>query len=401
LVETEARDLGIPPVQFNVIGESELQVKEGYLGLVIEYAGQSKTIPFVDRPEDLEYRLLSMIRDLTRTERPVVALADADQGPGGGPESSYSHLETALGEAYAVRPLSLSDTAPIADDVRVIVLTGSPFVVNDTLTGRVQAFLKRGGGALVLASGMTIEQQGFLASARPVGWNAVLAPYGLTVRSDMVYDLASNERVAFSVPGGRLLMSYPFWLRSLSTRTSPVNRDIEALLLPWASSVDTAAAPAGTVTPLFVTSRAGGRESGRAFISPQRDYPQDSLAVQLVAALANPLAADSVGEFRGRVVVIGNSTFASDAYADQGSPGLVVVSNAVDWLAQDDALIQIRSKDRRPPPLVFESKTTRDAVKYGNLVGLPILLVAFAGVRLYRRRRRGRGKYEFKTENGA
>ena len=31
----EARTLGIPPVQFNVLGQAELQVKEGYLGLAV------------------------------------------------------------------------------------------------------------------------------------------------------------------------------------------------------------------------------------------------------------------------------------------------------------------------------------------------------------------------------
>src|SRR2546425_8062924 len=34
----EARQLGVPAVQFNVLGRSELQVKEGYLGVAVQYA---------------------------------------------------------------------------------------------------------------------------------------------------------------------------------------------------------------------------------------------------------------------------------------------------------------------------------------------------------------------------
>jgi ABC-type uncharacterized transport system involved in gliding motility auxiliary subunit len=64
----------------------------------------------------------------------------------------------------------------------------------------------------------------------------------------------------------------------------------------------------------------------------------------------------------------------------------VFVQNAVDWLAQDEALIAIRSKDRSPPPLVFTSAATREAVKYGNLIGIPLLLIGVGGVRLWRRR---------------
>src|SRR5207244_9183179 len=68
----EARTLGIPPVQFNVLGKAELQVKEGYLGLAVRYADGVKTIPFVQQTNDLEYRLTSDIRSLTTTSKPDV-----------------------------------------------------------------------------------------------------------------------------------------------------------------------------------------------------------------------------------------------------------------------------------------------------------------------------------------
>src|SRR5437016_3928457 len=42
----EAQSLGIPPVQFNVVGRAELQVKEGYLGIAVRFADGVKTIPF-------------------------------------------------------------------------------------------------------------------------------------------------------------------------------------------------------------------------------------------------------------------------------------------------------------------------------------------------------------------
>ena len=69
------------------------------------------------------------------------------------------------------------------------------------------------------------------------------------------------------------------------------------------------------------------------------------------------------------------------------------VENAIDWLAQDDALIAIRSKNRAPPPLVFTSATTRGAVKYGNVIGVPVLLVGAGILRLWRRRQMTRRTY--------
>ena len=385
-LKSEAQSLGIPPVQFNVLGESELQVKEGYLGLAVQYADGTETIPVVQRTEDLEYRLISFVRSLTNTDKPVVGLVEASP-PTGAQGTTYSLLRQGLEQNYEVRDVSIADSADISEDVDVLLLLGTPFLLDSVQTPRFRAFLERGGGALVMANGMEIQQQGFMASARPVGWNALLAPYGVSIRLDMVYDLASNERVQMPVPGGRLLVSYPFWVRALSTRESVVNQDVESALFPWVSSIDTSNAAPGTVTPLFVTSRAAGVESGRAFISPQRDFPNDSLAQRLVAVLVNPLAADSAVEVRGRVVVVGNHEFLMDRNAQPAPEGLMFALNAIDWLAQDDALIQIRSKDRRPPPLVLEGDFKRDFIKYGNLIGIPLLLVVFAGLRLWRRRR--------------
>jgi len=71
----------------------------------------------------------------------------------------------------------------------------------------------------------------------------------------------------------------------------------------------------------------------------------------------------------------------------------VFVQNAVDWLAQDEALIAIRSKNRTPPPLAFASATMHDIVKYGNIIGVPALLIVFGALRLWRRRQITRQVY--------
>jgi ABC-type uncharacterized transport system involved in gliding motility auxiliary subunit/ABC-type transport system involved in multi-copper enzyme maturation permease subunit len=400
--EREAQAAGIPPVQFNVIGESELQVKEGYLGIAIQYADGTETIPIVQRTEDLEYQLVSFIRSLTSTDRQVVGFVEAGGNPQQPSGRSYRLLRQELERIYEVRTIAPSDSGPIASDIDVLILAGSPFFLDSVQLERFERFVTDGGDILVMAAGMEIDQQqGFMASARPVGWNRLLEPYGVSIRPDLVYDLASNERVGMPVQGGRLFVAYPFWPRALSTRLSVINQDVESALFPWASSIDTAAAPAGTVTPLFVTSEAGGAEAGRAFIAPQRDFPRDSLRARLLAVQANPAASDSLPPSLGRAVVIGNADFAVDRNAQMAPEGVIFALNAVDWLAQDDALIGIRAKDRRPPPLVFESGTTQDVVKWANVGGVPLLLVLFAAVRLWRRRRRAGDTYESTREGGA
>jgi ABC-type uncharacterized transport system involved in gliding motility auxiliary subunit len=114
----------------------------------------------------------------------------------------------------------------------------------------------------------------------------------------------------------------------------------------------------------------------------------------MVALLASPLRPDTAkGAPRGRVVVVGAGDFASDRYARNSPENIVFVENAIDWLAQDDALIAIRSKNRAPPPLVFTSPIIRRAVKYANIFGVPVLLMVVGVLRLWRRRQTTRRAY--------
>ena len=89
----------------------------------------------------------------------------------------------------------------------------------------------------------------------------------------------------------------------------------------------------------------------------------------------------------GRLVVVADANFIEDEFVRTNPQNLAFAANAVDWLAQDEALIAIRSKDRTPPPLVIESDGQQAALKWGNLVGVPLLFVLGGALRVAQRRR--------------
>ncbi len=93
------------------------------------------------------------------------------------------------------------------------------------------------------------------------------------------------------------------------------------------------------------------------------------------------------------MVVVGDADFLDDRFLRNAPENLVFAMNAVDWLAQTEALLDIRSKTPTPRPLVFESNLEKQAVKYLNLVGLPLAFVLFGTIRLMRRRRKTRRGY--------
>ena len=197
----EAQTLGIQPVQFNVIGQSELQVKEGYLALAIQHGSQSETIPLVQRTDDLEYRLVSTIKQLTRAKKPVIGFVAQPRGP----ELAFNEMQEQLRHSYEVRNIDLADSTQPGPDVVALVLAGSPDSLTAKQQDRLQAFFNRGGSAMVLAPGMQMSEQMPTALPRPVPFNAVLKPFGVQIRSDMAYDLLANEVIPLPSDFGRVL----------------------------------------------------------------------------------------------------------------------------------------------------------------------------------------------------
>jgi ABC-2 type transport system permease protein len=389
----EAASLGIPPVQFNVMGQSSLQVKEGYLGLAVQYANEVRQIPLIRQTSDLEYRLTAFIRDLTRTSRPAVGWVGVPSNSQQDQGSGYNTLRSSLDHSYTVRDIALTSDSTLGTDLKVLVLSDAPDSIPPAQLEPLRRFLAGGGSALVMASGMRHSMQEPFAMARKVPWNALLQPFGISIQSDIVYDLAANEAVSMPSQYGQVVMAYPLWIRAGSTRASTVNAEVTGVFLPWTSSIDTTHAPKGTVTPLLVSSRAAGAMQGQAMLSPQQDFARTNLSTRILAVAVSPSIPAVANAPKGRLVVIGNDDFASDRFAQNQAANVVFVENAIDWLAQDDALIAIRSKDRTPPPLVFPNAAVKVAVRYGNLIGIPLGIVLFGATRLMRRRRLTRQAY--------
>ena len=94
------------------------------------------------------------------------------------------------------------------------------------------------------------------------------------------------------------------------------------------------------------------------------------------------------------MVVVGDADFLDEAFVRSNPQNLIFAANAIDWLSQDETLIGIRSKHRAPPALVFESSFGREALKWVNLAGVPLLFAAFGAVRITGRRRRARRRWD-------
>lgn len=378
-IAQDAQAAGVQPVQFNVMAADELQVKRGFLGIAVQFGAKKEAIPFVQRTDDLEYQLTSLIRKLTVTNRKTIAFLS-----GHGEKSlarDMTALQKELSKQYETKDVSGKGSQPLdLKGVETLVVAGPTQKVGAADAGAITRFLDGGGKVLFMIDGVIVNSQFMMGIANQNSFADYVEKLGVRVNTDVVYDLRSNESVSFSGGAMQITTPYPLWPR-VATVSAPVAGNIRSVVLPWPSSVEATGGVRGI--DVLKTTADSGVQTGTFNIAPDQQFSTKGLGPRLLAeALAN-----AGPQKRGRLVVIGDSDFATDQFAKNAPENIAFVLNAVDWLGQQESLASIRSKRSQPHPLVFGSEITREMVKYGNMIGVPVLIVLIGAYHLLKRRR--------------
>ena len=94
-------------VEFNVLGQDELQLKRGYFGLAITYLDRQTSIPFIDSSETIEYQVASSINKIVNSEKKVIGFL-----------SGHNEKDADMGYAYFINQLKQQyDVAKIIPEV--------------------------------------------------------------------------------------------------------------------------------------------------------------------------------------------------------------------------------------------------------------------------------------------
>jgi ABC-type uncharacterized transport system involved in gliding motility auxiliary subunit len=262
--------------------------------------------------------------------------------------------------------------------------------LDSAAVGRIDAFVADGGSALLLMEPVRLDQQSPSAIPIETGLEPLLKERGLSFSNRLVFDLASSERVNAGRQGPfSVITPYPLWPVALPAGDNPMTRGLNSMTLGWAGSLKIE--DSTHVVPLWQTTEAGGVQAPGGDIMPDQDWnrPRDELGVRTLAAAVEP--ADSSGG--GRMVVVADGSFAERQFVQANPGNLAFLANSIDWLAKDETLMSIRSKDRSPPALVLSSDVAKNVLKWGNLAGLPLLLALVGLVRVTGRRRRAEARW--------
>lgn len=381
--ETRARNAGVLPTEFNVLRDDAFEVRQGWFGLSLLYADELEAFPYIARTDDLEFRLVSAISRMATVQRPSAAFLG---GFGAKEAFHYPVLQQQLAARFDVVTINIQDSIPPTlhpDSVDVVILAAPTQPLGPTAVEALRAYVDSGGPALLLLDRNQIQQRSPIASSVPTGLEDFIAERGVEVRDGMVMDWASNTNVSMGRQGPfNVVRPYPLWPIALPTTGHAITRNLTQVSVGWASAFDVTSPD--QVTPLLVSSEAAELRSSGGLILPESlGQPDETRLETLTMAVAVEAVASS-----GRLVLVGDANFLENQFVQGNPQNVIFAANAIDWLTQDEALISIRSKTRMPPPLAFTSDFQRSFLKWGNLVGIPLLFVLFGVVRVTGRRAR-------------
>jgi ABC-type uncharacterized transport system involved in gliding motility auxiliary subunit len=323
----------------------------------------------------LEQDLTNAILKVTREGKKVIYVLDGhgEKNIDSSEPTGFSGAREALEkENYEVKKLVLATRAEVPTDCSVLMVAGPQ---KEPLPGELEsmeAYLNRGGKMLVMVD-----------PSPGAGLTSFLAPWGLRVGQDLVIDASGVGRLFGTGPAMPLVTSY---------QPHAITEGFDIMtFFPMARSITPSPSPpeGRQVQPLLKTGPNSWGETELLDDKARFDRDRDLEGPVTIAAVVDQdegeQAADTTSAgSKTRLVVLGDSDFASNAYLEfSGNSDLFM--NTISWLAEEEDLISIRPKDLEDRRVNLTARQSR-MVFYISVILMPLAVLILGTVVWMRRR---------------
>jgi len=461
VAQRDAEHIGIQAIPLSGRDLGGVSVDLIYQGLELRYQDRSEVIPLVIVPE-FEFAFTVRLASLLKGERPVIGIVSDEpplppQVPGipsqVPPARIFEELRQTLAERYTVRDIDPSQPGALSPDL-VTVLVARPKALAPAKLQALDRYLAEGGHVVVLQEDESIDVQSLQATKAATGLEDWLAGFGVEVGPDLVFD-----EQAIEVPAGVRQVETPQGVQAVPLTArygfAPI---IEKGLNPdHIVTANLAPVTLFWAHPLLLDKLADGLQAETLLASGPSSWllpassplgmgirNLESLRAEALASAApapRPLAVALEGVFPpqfshpdlvpapGLLTVIGDADLWHNAtlrVADGANQAFAM--NLFDWSAQDEGLIQLRSRGKKARPLPeFAASYLEDhggwtgdqeqdreldraaqafargrerAIAWGNVLAPILLVLLFALAHRSYHRRRARRPYRPSSRGG-
>ncbi|MDZ7934798.1 MAG: gliding motility-associated ABC transporter substrate-binding protein GldG [Emticicia sp.] len=381
--------------------------------------------------ENVEYELATAIRKLTLKERKKIGLlAEFTKLK----PLNFSDLIASLQERYDLFIIDTKSSLSF-QGLDALILPKPDFPVDDSTKYKIDQFVMNGGSALFFVDGLKVDSVGLEGNfAQPLELNLtdLFFKYGIRINSNIIKDGASCAVIPLVV--GDLgdkpnIQPVPYRYFPLINNfgKSLITNNLDLIFSRYVASIDTVRADGVTKTPLLMTSPYTKTLNAPAFVTfndaqtdtEQADYqggvktiayllegkfqslyknrllPNDpkfadfkaeSQPTKIVVCSDGDLIVNEVSQKTGNPLPLGYDKTTQHTFGNKD-----FVMNAIDYLIDEDGVIQAKGKEVKLRPL--DKLRTRDERTFWQIlnIGLPVALVLIFGFILQWARRRNYG----------
>lgn len=351
--------------QAGITGDGKIYLQMGDQHEIVSYASEQEITA-------------SLIRLMNPGERSVYFLTghgERDIQKAG--DTAYTQVRAALeAKNYKVQTLNLIAQNQIPQDALAIIIAGPQQPLSTQEMNLIESFVATGGALIAMQEPLPLTNFG--TSPDPLA-DYLSNTWGITYNNDIVIDPDSNQPIV-----------------AVANSYSPhlITEKLQGLVsfYPTARSLAVSTNSSGAyATPLVITiDRAWGETDFDALQNNQVSYDQSldfpgpltlAVATEQVLRIEDPVR-------KSRLVVFGDSDFASDSFYGQYANGDMLI-NAIDWAAQQENLIHLTAKEPITRTLNMPSNTAQLLIGFMLICAIPGLIVAAGIVAWLKRRVRG------------
>jgi ABC-type uncharacterized transport system involved in gliding motility auxiliary subunit len=335
-----------------------------YSTIVFESQNRRRAVAPADISSGAEYAFTSAILEVTGTVQKKVYFLighdehDINSTASGGYSSAKGGL---LNDLYRVDTFSFVNSPNIPEDCAVLIIAAPQKPFSSAEIAAIWGYLGSGGQALILTDPI-----------RSIAVDEIVAPWQLTIDTGTVIDPSSNVAPDKSTP------------------SVTADRDVFGLPIvyfPGATSITIPAQQPQTMQIMSLLDTT--KDSWLSMNYDPKKEPTFNVGTDIIGPLhiGAILAANPTDTTKGtltRIIVIGDSDFASNAHFENGNNGDLFL-DAVNWLAQETQVASIRPKVLPYRRLVVDQATT-NFIDYSSIALLPLLVLIAGGIVWWRRR---------------
>lgn len=339
--------------------------------VIVSYGARKQTIEPSMGGDVSEQDITSAILKVTTVKEKTVCFVTghgekslADSGPHG-----YSRADEGLKkEEFKTDTVNLITSNGVPSDCDVLVVAGPTQAYFPQETDAISKYLDATGKALLEVDPLTEEKQ-----AEP-NLDSIFQSWNINVGKNVVIDASGMGRLFGAGPEIPLVVDYG---------DSPITKNLERTMtfFPLARTVSIADKSKSDPEIIEIL-KTSPRSFTKAKLAHEVIYDPKT---DTMGPLSLGVAANRVtGSTNARLVVIGDSDFASNEAIGQTSNGDLFF-NTVDWLAQDENLISIRPKSVANRSVTL-TESQWAVLKWVNIIFLPGIVI-LSGILIWWKRR--------------